>query len=104
MTFAMGGVPHTGPWQSRPPVLQAGSLPSKPLGKRYTHTNAEENSSGIKNFAIYNNVDGLGWYYTKWNKSEKDKYCMISLIYEIKKNTISENNKKEADWQIQRMK
>ena len=34
----------------------------------------------IENFAICNNMDGLGGYYAKWNKSEKDKYCMISLI------------------------
>ena len=32
------------------------------------------------NFAIRSNTDGLGGYYAKWNKSDKDKYCMISLI------------------------
>ena len=32
------------------------------------------------NFAICNNMDGLGGYYAKWNKSEKDKYCMISYV------------------------
>ena len=35
------------------------------------------------NFAICNNIDGLGRYYAKWNKSDKDKYCMISLICRI---------------------
>ena len=25
-------------------------------------------------------MDVLEGYYAKWNKSEKDKYCMISLI------------------------
>ena len=29
---------------------------------------------------IFNNMDGLGGHYVKWNKSEKAKYCMISLI------------------------
>ena len=31
-------------------------------------------------FTIYNNMDGLGGYYSKWNKSEKDKYHVILLI------------------------
>ena len=34
-------------------------------------------------FAICSNMDGLGGYYAKWNKTEKDKYCMISLLCEI---------------------
>ena len=55
------------------------------------------------NFAICSNMDGLGGHYAKWNKLEKDKYCMISLTYEIKKiQQTSEYNKKEADSQIQR--
>ena len=36
-----------------------------------------------QNFAICNNVDEPGGYYTKWNKSDKDKYYMISLIHGI---------------------
>ena len=32
------------------------------------------------NSAICSNMDGLGGYHAKWNKSGKDKYCMISLI------------------------
>ena len=32
------------------------------------------------NFVICSNIDGSGGYYAKWNKSEKDKYCMIWLI------------------------
>ena len=32
------------------------------------------------NFAICSNIDRLGGYYIKWNKTEKDKYCIISLI------------------------
>ena len=31
------------------------------------------------NLAICDNMDGPRGYYTKWNKSEKDKYFMISL-------------------------
>ena len=30
--------------------------------------------------ASCNNMDGPRVYYAKWNKSEKHKYCMISLI------------------------
>ena len=42
-----------------------------------------ENYSTIKkewNNAIYNNMDGPRDYYTKWSKSEKEKYHTISLI------------------------
>ena len=44
-------------------------------------------------------MDGLRGYYAKWNKSEKDKYNIISVIYRIwkKKRT---NIKKQT--QIQR--
>ena len=31
-------------------------------------------------FAICNNMDGLGGYYAEISETEKDKYCMISLI------------------------
>ena len=34
----------------------------------------------ILNLVICGNMDGPGEYYVKWNKSEKNKYCMISLI------------------------
>ena len=30
-------------------------------------------------------MDGLGGYYAQWNKSEKDKYRLISLICGIQK-------------------
>ena len=33
------------------------------------------------NLAICNTVDETRVYYAKWNKLEKDKYHMISLIY-----------------------
>ena len=37
------------------------------------------------NYAICSNMDGLGRCYAEWNKSEKDRYCMISLICKCKK-------------------
>ena len=47
----------------------------------YTYT--MEYYSAIKkewNIAICSNMDGPRVYHTKWNKSDKDKYYMISLI------------------------
>ena len=35
------------------------------------------------NNAICSNMDGPRDYHTKWSKSDKDKYHMISLIYGI---------------------
>lgn len=35
------------------------------------------------NTAICDNMDEFREYYVEWNKSEKDRYCMISLIREI---------------------
>ena len=32
------------------------------------------------NLTICNDMDGAREYYAKRNKSDKDKYCMISLI------------------------
>ena len=34
---------------------------------------------------IYSNTNGLREYHTKWNKSDKDKYYMTSLLCEILK-------------------
>ena len=34
-------------------------------------------------FATYDNMDGFREFYVKWNKSEKDRYCTISLICKI---------------------
>lgn len=34
----------------------------------------------ISNLVICGNMNGPGEYYVKWNKSEKNKYCIISLI------------------------
>ena len=50
-----------------------------------------------QNFTICS-MDGLEEHYTKWSKSEKDKYCMIPLICGISKiQQTNEFNKKEAD-------
>ena len=32
------------------------------------------------NHVTCNNMNGPRGYYAKWNKTEKDKYCMISFI------------------------
>lgn len=33
------------------------------------------------NLDICNNMHELGGHYTKWNKTEKERYDMVSLIY-----------------------
>ena len=33
-----------------------------------------------ENFTLCNSMDGPGEHYAKWNKKEKNKYHMISLI------------------------
>lgn len=50
-----------------------------------THTHTQWNYSAIKKKAIAtcNNMDGPLWPYAKWNKSDKDKYDMISLTGRI---------------------
>ena len=48
----------------------------------HTHTHTEEYYSAIKkewNLTIHH-IDEPRRYYAMWNKSEKDKYHMISLI------------------------
>ena len=46
-----------------------------------------DNYSVIKEekLAIYANMDGPWKYYAKWNKSDKEKYHMISLNVESEK-------------------
>ena len=65
------------------PSLPVDSLPSKPPGKPVL-----ENYPAIKdeikwNTAICDNIDESTEYYANWNKWDKDKYCMISLIHGI---------------------
>ena len=43
-----------------------------------------------RNSAICNKLDGPKDYHTKWNKKEKDRYHMISLICRIQKNDTNE--------------
>ena len=50
-----------------------------------THTHTQEYYSAIKKnkewtSALCNNMDGAREYNAKWNKSEKDKYQLISLV------------------------
>ena len=47
-----------------------------------THTHTQNGMLAIKNeiLPFASNVDRPREYYAKWNKTEKDKYCTISLI------------------------
>lgn len=50
----------------------------------YTHTKWSSTQPEKEwNPAICNDMDGTWKYYAKWDKSEKYKCCMISLIYGI---------------------
>ena len=53
--------------------------------KKMWYINKIEYYSAIKewNSAICNNMAGPQDYHIKWGNSEKDKYCMLSLICEI---------------------
>ena len=59
---------------------------SKWIKKQWDHTqwNITQQQKQWK-LAICNNRDGPGGYYAKWNKSDRDKYDMISLICGILK-------------------
>ena len=47
-----------------------------------------------ENLDIYNNIDEPRGYYAKWNKSDKDKYCIISLTCGIwKTKQMNKHNK-----------
>ena len=52
------------------------------------NVDTKEYYSDVKkwNLAICNNMDGSRGYYAKWNKSEKDKYLMVSLVCRVHKN------------------
>ena len=50
--------------------------------KKMCSINIMEYYSALKkewNLTIWKNTDGPRGYNAKWNKSEKDKHCMISL-------------------------
>ena len=48
-------------------------------------------------------MDGLGGYYAKWNKSDRERKILYDIAYmwNLKIQQTSEYNKKEADSQIQ---
>ena len=57
----------------------------KKLCDTHTDTHTMDYYSSIKKnkLAICDNMDGPWGHYVKWNESEKDKTCMISLIYGV---------------------
>lgn len=57
-------------WESKYPLT---GWIHKQEGKCYNHKNN-------RNFAIWNNMYDSGGYYAKWNKPDKDKCYMLSLI------------------------
>ena len=60
-----------------------------PTTHKHTHTHTHTHIGILfshkkeENLAIYDNVEGTVRHYTKWNKLEKEKYHMLSLIHEI---------------------
>ena len=72
------------------------------IKKMYTHD--EILLSHIKewNFAICNNMDGLGGCCAKWNKSDRERQILYDTTYmrNLKIQQTSEYNKKETDSQI----
>ena len=50
----------------------------------HAHTHTEEYYLATKkneNFAIYSNMDGLGGYYAKWNKSDSERPILYDITY-----------------------
>ena len=58
----------------------------------HTHTDMLFNHKKGENPSICDNIDETWGAYAKWNKSEKDKYCMTSLIYGTWKNKKTHRN------------
>ena len=50
------------------------------------------------NSAICNKSDGPWGHYAKWRKSDKDKYCMVSLVCVIHEAELL-NKEKNYSWQ-----
>ena len=38
----------------------------------------------MKSFVIGNNMDGLGWYFAKWNKSDRERQMLYDIYVESK--------------------
>ena len=53
-----------------------------PLTDEFINKNSKmlHNHKNNRNFAIWNNMYDSGGYYAKWNKPDKDKCYMLSLI------------------------
>ena len=53
----------------------------------YTHTHTRTHTmeyySAKKewNFAICSNMDGVGWHYAKWNKSDRERQILYAIIF-----------------------
>ena len=47
-------------------------------------------------------MDGLGKYYTNWNKSDRERQIVYDITKMCNKKKASEYNKKGTDSQIQR--
>ena len=69
------------------------------------HTYTVEYYSAInsESFAIYSNMDRSGGYYSKWNKSDRERQMLYDITYmwDLKKKT-TEHNEKPKQTQIQR--
>ena len=55
-------------------------------------------SHKIENAAFGNNMDGPRGHYAKRCKSQKDKYCLISLVCGIPKSQTCENRRERGYW------
>ena len=60
----------------------------------YIHNGMLLNHKKEQNLAICNKVDGAREYFAKWNKLEKDKYHMISLMCSIRNKANDHRGKK----------
>ena len=70
----------------------------------YVYNGILHSHKSVWNFAICNNMDGLGGYYAKWNKSDRKRQLLYDITYMWNlKNQTREYNKNKADSQIQRM-
>lgn len=50
-------------------------------GMKLSHKEKKETLTVVTTWMdLCNNMDGPWGYSSKWNKSEKDNYCMVSLI------------------------
>ena len=68
-----------------------------------THTVEYYSAINSESFAIYSNMDRSGGYYSKWNKSDRERQMLYDITYmwNLKKKT-SEYNEKPKQTQIQR--